>query len=88
MSELQQPKRVEELGNIQHPTSNIQHPGLQAALAWTKHFFDYLGGSREEPPQGAAFLASPIWLGIWWGVLIGFILLFCGQTSKFIYIDF
>jgi hypothetical protein len=27
-------------------------------------------------------------LGIWWAVLAATILLFCGQTSKFIYIDF
>jgi len=88
MNELRQPKKISEPGNIQHPTSNIQRPSPVAALAWVKHFFDYLGASREEPPPGAAFLASPVWCGIWWGVLIGLILLFCGQTSKFIYIDF
>jgi hypothetical protein len=95
MNELRQPESVEDVGNIQHPTSNIQHPNEDFErrssvdlLSWIKHFFDYLGASREEPPPGAAFLASPLWLGIWWGVLIGLILLFCGQTSKFIYIDF
>jgi len=72
-----------ETANIERRTSNAE-----VALAWIKHFFDYLGASREEPPPGASFLASPFWLGIWWGVLIGLILLFCGQTSKFIYIDF
>jgi len=61
---------------------------ITSILSWIKNFFDYLGASREEPPPGAAFLTSPLWLGIWWGVLIGLILLFCGQTSKFIYIDF
>jgi hypothetical protein len=88
MNELQRSKAIGELGNIQHPTSNIQHPSASSALSRIKHFFDYLGGSREEPPPGGAFLASSLWLGIWWGVLIGLILLFCGQTSKFIYIDF
>lgn len=88
MNNLQQTKGIGELGNIRHPTSDIRHPSAAAALAWVKHFFDYLGASREEPPPGATFLASPIWLGIWWGLLIGLILLFCGQTSKFIYIDF
>jgi hypothetical protein len=58
------------------------------SLRLAKHFFDYLGGNREEPPAGFEFLASPWWLGIWWGLLAGLILLFCGQTSKFIYIDF
>jgi len=88
MSDFQQTNSAERVENIEHPTSSIQHPGVFATLGWIKHFFDYLGASREEPPPGASFLASPIWLGIWWGVLIGLILLFCGQTSKFIYIDF
>jgi hypothetical protein len=74
--------------NVELLTPNSELRSSVGALTWIKHFFDYLGASREEPPRGAAFLASPIWLGIWWGVLIGLILLFCGQTSKFIYIDF
>ncbi len=58
------------------------------ALQWARDAFDYLGGSRETPPPGAALLASLWSIGIWWGLLAGLILLFCGQTSKFIYIDF
>jgi hypothetical protein len=61
---------------------------ITALLAWVKSVFDYLGGSYEKAPPGMGFLASPLWLGIWWGLMIGLILLFCGQTSKFIYIDF
>jgi hypothetical protein len=61
---------------------------IAAYLEWFKNVFDYLGGSREEPPAGMSFLASPWWVGLWWGLMIGLILLFCGQTSKFIYIDF
>jgi hypothetical protein len=57
-------------------------------LRLLKEACDYLGGSLEQPPEGFAFLASPWWFGIWWGILAAFILLFCGQTSKFIYIDF
>lgn len=91
MNDIQQPPRS-ELGNIEPQTSNPdfigKHRSASATLAWIKHFFDYLGASREEPPPGAAFLASSLWMGIWWGLLIGLILLFCGQTSKFIYIDF
>ena len=49
---------------------------------------EFLGGSLEEPPPRFRKLASPIILGLWWGILAGAILLFCGQTSKFIYIDF
>jgi hypothetical protein len=69
--------------NIQHPTLNPEHRNY---LLWFKHFFDYIGGSEEEPPAG---IKLPVWWrGVWWGLLAGLILLFCGQTSKFIYIDF
>jgi hypothetical protein len=57
-------------------------------LAWTKDFLEYLGGSKEEPPAGLPQMASAWCRGLWWGLLAGAILLFCGQTSKFIYIDF
>ena len=49
---------------------------------------EYLEGAREEPPPAFKKLASPWILGLWWGLLAGAILLFSGQTSKFIYIDF
>jgi hypothetical protein len=95
MNEIQPSKPVTEpsAAGDQSSTSGTQHSAfdvsrISAALSWIKNFFDYLGASREEPPPGAKFLTSPLWLGIWWGVLIGLILLFCGQTSKFIYIDF
>ena len=62
---------------------------LTASLLWLKNFCDYLGGNLEHPPFA---VSSPttlsVWRGIWWGLLAGAILLFCGQTSKFIYIDF
>jgi hypothetical protein len=91
------------MSDFQHPMSEDLAPSLPASrskpesrslfdifpsLRFLKDFCDYLGGSREKPPVGFAFLASPWWLGIWWGLLAGLILLFCGQTSKFIYIDF
>ncbi len=57
-------------------------------LSWLKHAADYLGGSRAGPPPGLPLpLASPAW-GLWWGLLAALIALFCGQSSKFIYIDF
>ena len=56
------------------------------SLHWLKDAFDYLGGAREEPPAG---LELPVWWrGVWWGLLLAALLLFSGQTSKFIYIDF
>ena len=58
-------------------------------LIWLKQVLDYLGGAADDPPADAPqFLTSPIFLGIWWGALIILVVLFCGQTSKFIYIDF
>ena len=68
--------------------STFDVPSLRNTLSWFKAAFDYLGASRETPPPGMTFLTSPLWLGLWWGLLLGLILLFCGQTSKFIYIDF
>lgn len=53
-----------------------------------KAFLEYIGGSSDQPPCGWRVpLASPLW-GLWWGVLLALIMLFCGQSSKFIYIDF
>jgi len=49
---------------------------------------EFLEGAREEPPPRFEKLASPWVQGLWWGLLAGAILLFSGQTSKFIYIDF
>lgn len=53
-----------------------------------KALLEYLGGSRDEAPAFFRLsLASP-WWGIWWGILLCLIIIFCGQSSKFIYIDF
>ncbi len=57
-------------------------------LSWLKHMFEYLGGERDFPPAGfPVTLRSPFW-GLWWGALAALIVLFCGQSSEFIYIDF
>jgi hypothetical protein len=61
---------------------------LMNRLAWIKHVADYLGGAEDLPPDGLSLPASsPLW-GLWWGALTIVIVLFCGQASKFIYIDF
>ena len=58
-------------------------------LMWLKQLLDYLGGAADEPPvESPKFLTAPIFLGLWWGALIIMVVLFSGQTSKFIYIDF
>lgn len=57
-------------------------------LSWLKHALEYLGGERDSPPAGFPLsLGSPFW-GLWWWGLTALIFLFCGQSSKFIYIDF
>jgi hypothetical protein len=58
-------------------------------FVWIKTVCEYLGGSRDIPPPGLALLSSMWWWrGLWWGLLATAITVFCGQTSKFIYIDF
>jgi hypothetical protein len=91
MSDLQHPASREELTPASAHSNSGSGGSLFDVFPSLRHFknlCDYIGGSREEPSPFFAFLASPLWLGIWWGVLAGLILLFCGQTSKFIYIDF
>ncbi|HXT11998.1 MAG TPA: hypothetical protein VN873_10590 [Candidatus Angelobacter sp.] len=87
MNDLEQPKIAVEPRPAPHPPQ-FDIAKIASIFSWIKNFFDYLSASAEEPPPGAEFLASPWFLGLWWGVAIGLILLFCGQTSKFIYIDF
>jgi hypothetical protein len=58
------------------------------ALTWLTQLLEYLGGSRDTPPQGFPAIANPLFWGVWWGVLSLVIYVFCGQSSKFIYIDF
>lgn len=54
-----------------------------------KDFCEHIGGSNDLPPSGfLPLLSAWWWRGLWWGLLLGAILLFCGQSSKFIYIDF
>ena len=57
-------------------------------LTWLTELLEYLGGSRDNPPAGFLSVANPLFWGVWWGVLCLVIYVFCGQSSKFIYIDF
>ncbi len=57
-------------------------------LAWTKHAAEYLSGSHDHPPAGLPWSLQSLAWGLLWTLLAGVILLFCGQSSKFIYIDF
>lgn len=57
-------------------------------ITWLKEFCEYFGGCGTPPPPGVEKFAGGWVRGVWWGVLLGVVILFCGQTSKFIYIDF
>jgi hypothetical protein len=58
-------------------------------LLWLRELFDYLGGAADRPPPGfPEVLKGPLFWGTWWALLAVLIVLFSGQTSKFIYIDF
>ncbi len=52
-----------------------------------KTLLEYVGGAAEAPPEGLRPL-SPVALGLLWGLLLCAILVFSGQASRFIYIDF
>jgi hypothetical protein len=60
---------------------------MKQLLFW-KTLLEYLEGAADAPPEGVRLPLSSPWWGVLWGVLVCVILLFCGQTSKFIYIDF
>ena len=57
-------------------------------MSWLRQACEYLGGERDEPPDGFRLPLSSAFWGVWWTILAGAILLCCGQSSKFIYIDF
>ncbi|MBC8137722.1 MAG: hypothetical protein H8F28_17720 [Fibrella sp.] len=53
-----------------------------------RNIVDYLTGATDVAPSGfKVSLSSPLW-GVYWAFLILLILIFSGQSSKFIYIDF
>lgn len=49
---------------------------------------EYFGGARDAPPEGCRLSLESRWWSLWWFLLSVVILYFCGQSSKFIYIDF
>lgn len=51
-------------------------------------WLEYIGGVSDTPPQPLSSGEVTWLLGTWWLLLIGLIVLFSGQGSRFIYIDF
>ncbi len=60
---------------------------MQTVL-WLKHACEYLGGARDAGPPGFPLALDSPWWGLWWGLLGCVIAACCGQSSRFIYIDF
>jgi hypothetical protein len=57
-------------------------------VMWTAQLLEFLGGSCDQAPAGFPRVPAALFWGIWWGALSAVIYIFCGQSSKFIYIDF
>ena len=57
-------------------------------LLWCKQLIEFIGGATDVPPRGVPIRAGQLWWGVLWGGLAYLITIFCGQSSKFIYIDF
>jgi len=58
-------------------------------LSWFQNLAEYLAGEIDTPPAGfPAGLSNFLFWGLCWGILVGIIFVFSGQSSKFIYIDF
>lgn len=57
-------------------------------LSWLMQSLEFLGGATDMPPAPFTVITNPLFWGVWWGVLSLVIYVFCGQSSKFIYIDF
>lgn len=53
-----------------------------------KEVLEHIGGCTETPPAKVPEWLSPWLWGAWWAFLAVLVIFFCGQTSKFIYIDF
>lgn len=57
-------------------------------LLFIKAVCEYLEGLGDKPPVRVPDWLTPWLWGAWWILLAVLIILFCGQTSKFLYIDF
>jgi hypothetical protein len=56
---------------------------------WIRHLLEYLGGERDAPPPGTfSFVTSAWFTATVWIVFLLIIYACCGQSSRFIYIDF
>ena len=62
---------------------------MRNLLTDVRSLLEYLGGVTEQAPaRWRPWVQGPLWWGLWMAALILLVLVFSGQTSKFIYIDF
>jgi hypothetical protein len=61
---------------------------LDRWLRSIKAVADYAAGVEDDAPDARPLTPSTWGWALWWGALTLVIALFCGQASKFIYIDF
>jgi hypothetical protein len=61
---------------------------LDRWLASIKAVVDYAAGAEDAVPDALQLTPSAWTWALWWGALTLVIVVFCGQASKFIYIDF
>jgi len=67
---------------------NQPNRDLRTIAQQAKEIVEYLSGRTDSPPPGVPLPPQSLLWGVWWGVLLTLVFVFCGQSSKFIYIDF
>ena len=60
---------------------------MKDRLLKLRDWLHYIGGVTDPTPDTRLPLGSIFW-GLWWFILSMIVLVFSGQASKFIYIDF
>lgn len=71
-----------------HCYSFLQETADRVMLTNLRHIVEYVAGERDTAPP--ALQAIPLWVlrSLTWVLAIAIIYAFCGQSSRFIYIDF
>ncbi len=58
-------------------------------MGYFRELLEYIAGERDLPPQGTPrFFSSVLGRSLTWVIFLALIYTFCGQSSKFLYIDF
>jgi hypothetical protein len=57
-------------------------------MAKLKEWVEFTSGVTDTPPVRIPPMIRAVLTGVWWAMLGLIIAAFCGQSSRFIYIDF